>query len=275
MTDGPVRLLDGESTELLRSLLSAGREEEPEAAAMRRTLAAVGAGIALSSVGSAGGTTGASAAAASGTSAAAGSAVLGAGPGVASSTLMVVVKWLAIGVVTGTVASSAVYAVSGALNPAPPSLSAAPAVQPAPALTLSSPRAAVAVDKSPDPPAPASAPPPAQAVAAPVALLAASSAAPSAGAELGEPLAAEVAALDSARQALGSGDAAHTIALLDGYEGRFPEARMLPEALYLRLEAFTLKGDKSSAEAVARRILRVYPSSPHAARARSVLNLDR
>ena len=66
-----------------------------------------------------------------------------------------------------------------------------------------------------------------------------------------------------------------TIDLLSGHEKRFPEGRMLPEALYLRLEAFTLRRDQSNAEAVARRILSVYPSSPHAARARAVLRLDK
>jgi hypothetical protein len=269
MTDDPVRLLDEGSSELLRSLISAGREEEPEAAAMRRTLAAVGAGVALSSLASASSVSGASVSTASagGTSAVAGSAALGAVPAAASSTLLVVVKWLAIGAVTGTVASSAVYGVSGALKPSPPALSAAPPLQLAPSITLPSPRVAVPAEKSPDPPVLAIAPPATPVVAAP--------AASAAKVDLGEPLAAEVAALDTARQALRSGDAARTLALLDGYEGRFSEARMLPEALYLRLEAFTLKGDTSNAEAIARRILRVYPSSPHAARARSVLGLDR
>jgi TolA-binding protein len=88
-------------------------------------------------------------------------------------------------------------------------------------------------------------------------------------------LAAEVAALDSARQALGAGNASRTLELLNGYEARFPDAGMLPEALYLRLEAFTLEGDQSNAEAIARRILRVYPSSPHAARARAVLGASK
>ena len=94
---------------------------------------------------------------------------------------------------------------------------------------------------------------------------------PEAEADVGAPLSAEVAALDGARQALGAGDAARTLELLNDYESRFANARMLPEALYLRLEAFELKGERSNAEAVARRIVNAYPSSPHAARARAVL----
>ena len=97
---------------------------------------------------------------------------------------------------------------------------------------------------------------------------------PAAGAaDSSAPLAAEVAALDSARQALAAGDAARTLELLNGYEAHFSEPRMMPEALYLRLEAFSLQGDKSDMEAVARRILRLYPASPHSARARAVLGL--
>ncbi len=87
------------------------------------------------------------------------------------------------------------------------------------------------------------------------------------------PLAAEVAALDSARQALAGGDAARTLELLSAYEAHFSEPRMMPEALYLRLEALTVLGDKAGMEAVARRMLRLYPASPHSARARAVLGL--
>ncbi len=257
MTDDPIRLLDEGGSDLLHSLISAGREEEPEPAALGRTLTAVGVAAALTTV----------TASASGAAGVASTVALGSAKGAASSTLLVVVKWLAIGAIAGTVASSAVYGVSGALAPSPSVVSSMPRLQDTVAAPVNLPRAVTAINLPEIPPPPVVVPPPSQVVAAP----AASEPAP----DLGAPLAAEVAALDSARQALRSNDAPRTLELLDGYEARFPEARMLPEALYLRLEAFALNGDKSNAEAVARRILRVYPSSPHAARARTVLGLNR
>ena len=266
MTDDPVRLLDEGGSELLRSLISAGREEEPEPAALRRTLIAVGVAGAVTSAAASASTIGT--AAGSGTTGVAGPAVLGSAKAAASSTALVVVKWLALGAIAGTIASSVGFGVSAALTPAPLVESAAPRIQDTPVVSQSPSHIAPAVKELPEIPAPpAIAPPPAQIAPEPAV------SAPKA--EPGAPLAAEVAALDSARQTLRAGDAARTLDLLGGYERRFPEGRMLPEALYLRLEAFTLQGDQSSAEAVARRILLVYPSSPHAARARAVLRLDK
>jgi TolA-binding protein len=254
MTDDPVRLLDEEDSGMIHTLLSAAREEQPHSAALRRTLAAVGVGTALTAhAGSA-----------------ARAATLGSAKG-ATPALAVVAKWLAIGAVSGGLASSAVYAVSGALAPSSPpaATSAAPTATPALA-PVPAPRAlpgtapTAELQESPTPAVVVS--PPALQPSAPVA----SSPEP----DPGPPLSAEVAALDSARKAAKAADADRALALLADYETRFPDARMLPEALYLRLEAFTLKGDRSNAEAVARRILRVYPSSPHAARARAVLGLS-
>lgn len=258
MTDDPVRLLDEGGSGLLCALLSAAREEQPPGAALQRTLTAVGVGAALTAHG-------ASAAKVAGTARALGSATLGTAKGAATPTLVVVAKWLSIGALTGGIASSALYAVSGALAPPPPRVAPNATAEPAPAASL--PPAATGVTNAPEIPAPSTlATRPAPQVAAPVAS--------QAEADPGAPLSAQVAALDSARQAVRLGDAARALELLRDYETRFPDGRMLPEALFLRLEAFTLQGDKSDAEAVARRILRVYPSSPHAARARAVLGLD-
>jgi TolA-binding protein len=256
MTDDPVRLLDEDGSELLRSLLSAAREEQPRDAALESTLAAVGVAAAAAS--------------AAGTAAAAhgalGAASLGSTKAAASSTLLIVVKWLGIGAVVGAVATQTVYGVSGAFAPAPRPAPSAVVVPVAPA-PPNAPKVAPPIGELPDVPTP---PPPV--ISAPV-VVAQPSAAP-AESDTSTPLAAEVAALDGARQALASGDAAHALDLLNDYDARFPAPRMMPEALYLRLQAFTLQGDKSDGEAVARRILRVYPSSPHAARARAVLGLN-
>jgi hypothetical protein len=285
MTDDPIRLLDDEGSPLLKSLISAGREEEPHAAALRRTLAAVGvAGVLSTTSAAAAASHVATAAGASGTpavgalasgsasaSAAATSTVAAAGAakGAAASSVLLVAKWLAIGALTGTVASSAVYGVSGVLTPAP-AASSVSRVETTPSVPQVLPPQPSVRDELREIPAP----PPVEVVpSAPAAAPAPVNPEPSA--ERRGSLAAEVTALDGARQALGAGDAARTLELLDGYEVRFREPRMLPEVLYLRLEAFTLRGERSSAEAVARRIVLVYPTSPHAARARAVLGLDK
>jgi hypothetical protein len=285
MTDDPIRLLDDEGSELLKSLISAGREEEPQAAALRRTLVAVGvAGVLSTTSAAAAASNAATAAGASGSpavgalaggsasasAAATSTAVAGAAKSVASSTLIVVAKWLAVGALTGTVASSAVYGVSGALTPAPVASSAS-AVGPTPSAPKVLPRRSNPADEVREIPAP----PPIEVPPPPPAVGPAPAAAEPSAERAGSSLAAEVMALDSARQALGAGDAPRTLDLLNGYEARFREPRMLPEVLYLRLEAFTLKGERANAEAVARRILLVYPTSPHAARARAVLGLDK
>ena len=284
MTDDPIRLLDDEGSDLLKSLISAGREEEPQAAALRRTLVAVGVAGVLSTTSAAAASSAATAASASGTpavgalaggsasasAAATGTAAAGAAKGVASSTLIVVAKWLAVGALTGTVASSAVYGVSGALKSAPvaSSPSSVGLTRAAPKVLPRQPNVGDELREIPAPPPVEVTPPPAAPAPAPAALEPSAERAASS-------LSAEVTALDNARQALGAGDAPRTLELLNGYETRFREPRMLPEALYLRLEAYTLKGDRSSAEAVARRILLVYPTSPHAARARAMLGLDK
>jgi TolA-binding protein len=260
MTDDPVRLLDEGGSELLRSLLSAAREEQPRDAALESTLAAVGVAAA-----------GASAAGTAATTAAhgaLGAASLGSTKAAASSTLLIVVKWLGIGAVVGAVATQTVYGVSGVFAPAARPVPSAVVVPLAAPVVPNAPKVAPPIGQLPDVPAP---PPPV--ISAP-AVVAQPSAAP-AEADTSTPLAAEVAALDGARQALASGDAAHALDLLNDYDARFPAPRMMPEALYLRLQAFILQGDKSDSEAVARRILRVYPSSPHAARARAVLGLNK
>ena len=52
MAEDPVRLLEDEGSELMHSLLSAVREEQPKHAAMQRTLTVLGVGTALTAVAS-------------------------------------------------------------------------------------------------------------------------------------------------------------------------------------------------------------------------------
>jgi hypothetical protein len=261
MPEDPVRLLDEGGSELMRSLLSAARDEQPQSAALRRTLAAVGVGGAVVSL------TGSAAGATAGAHAAAGAASLGSAKGVASTAFLVAAKWLVVGAVAGAAATSAVYGVTSPSLPPPPAkvvTVVAPAVV---ARRPSAPR--VAVERAPEP-----------AVAVPAAPVVTSAvvAQPVASRPIERdsdaPLAAEVLALDEARQALAAGNAGHALQLLNGYETSIAKPRMLPEALYIRLEALTLQGDKIGSQAVARQLLRSAPSGPHAARARSVLGID-
>jgi hypothetical protein len=89
--------------------------------------------------------------------------------------------------------------------------------------------------------------------------------------EVGAPLAAEVAYVDRARALLASGQAEPGLALLRSYERDFPEARLLPEVLFLQLETCDRLGRASEARAAAQRLLDGFPKSPHASRARRLL----
>jgi hypothetical protein len=89
--------------------------------------------------------------------------------------------------------------------------------------------------------------------------------------DLGAPLAAEVAFIDRARASLASGQAAQGISQLASYEQSFPEARLLPEVLFLRLDGCERLGRHAEARAAAERLVQGFPKSPHAARARKLL----
>jgi hypothetical protein len=221
---------------------------------MERTLAALGVSGALLT--SAGGAT-----------AAAGATAAGATK-VVTATLLA--KWIGMGVVGGMALSGAAAAVSPA--PAPSGSSAATRLaQAAPRATavLALPSAVpVAIEV---------------AVAAPVVEVApvAASARPldspaveprDVVVEVGAPLAAEVAFIDRARARLAAGQAEQGLTQLRDYEREFPEARLLPEVLFLRMETCDRLGRAEEARAAASRLLDGFPKSPHAARARRLLS---
>ncbi len=82
---------------------------------------------------------------------------------------------------------------------------------------------------------------------------------------------AELAALEQARSALESGDAARALSWLDAYRVRFPRGSMAPEAAVLRIEALVRTGDMDAAERVGDAFLAGQPQSPYAARIRSLI----
>jgi hypothetical protein len=84
-------------------------------------------------------------------------------------------------------------------------------------------------------------------------------------------LAAEVAFIDRAREAFRSGRFHDALVLLDGYERAFQPPRLLPEVLYVRMQAFSRAGEARRASDLAARLIREFPKSPHAASARALL----
>jgi hypothetical protein len=239
------------------TLLGAGRDERPSDEALARTLAAVGAGAAVIAVAS--GVAGAGLSA--GTAAKGGAALVSFGS---------VVKWLGMGALGGVVVAGVAHGITPPQGPrfemsSSVGVALSPIAPPAARPELPPKAAAAASAETDRGEAPKAAPPPR---AAPPSLDDAE--------EGGVPLAAEVALVDRARAALGSGKPGHALDELRGYEAAFPEPRLLPEVLYLRLEAHLAAGDAARARSVAEQSIRRFPRSPHAARARQVLegNVD-
>jgi outer membrane protein assembly factor BamD (BamD/ComL family) len=85
------------------------------------------------------------------------------------------------------------------------------------------------------------------------------------------PLAAELVLVDRGRALLQGGEPRAALAALDRYERDFADPRLLPEVLYLRMEALERLGMVQQATTVARQLAQSFPRSPHASRARAVL----
>jgi hypothetical protein len=240
------------ATELGTTLLRAGRDEWPSDDAVSRTLSAVGAGAAVIAV-----TSGAAAGASAG--AKGGAALIGLGS---------IVKWLGMGAASGVVVAGIAHGISG---PTPPRVSNTVVASPA--------RPAARATTSPDAPRDrtrAVATPEAVPTNEPISLSPKHAVAPSVSRESGDdergvPLAAEVALVDRARAALASGNPNRTLGELERYETLFPERRLGPEVLYLRMEAHVAAGHDAQAREIAERSVSLFPRSPHAARARQIL----
>lgn len=247
MNDERTSALFGAST-LGLTLLRAGRDEWPSEAALSRTLAAVGAGAAV--VAAASGAAGASAAMAT----AKGSIAL-----VSFSSVM---KWLGVGALGGVVVAGALHGLAPAPVRAPiaaPTVLVAPLAHAPHVAEAPQPKRALAPN-APEPP------PEAQKRSASL---------PAMPREqddaLKVPLAAEVALVDRARASLASGRPTRALEELSGYETAFPEPRLEPEVLFLRMEAHLAAGDTARARETAQESVRLFPKSPHAAKARSVI----
>lgn len=257
MTD-PERISQ-RSSGLAAELLRAGATEQPRSAGMQRTLAALGVSGALLTTASAA----SAVAGATGTATAAG-AVTGTKAVKAVSTILLA-KWIGVGVVGGVGLAGAAAVVSAPAAPVPGVQVARSAQRPVPPRVATPVAPALpevielAASEVVEPPAPSLAAPSVPAVPA------------EAEPDLGAPLAAEVAFVDRARATLAAGRAEQGLAQLASYEREFPEARLLPEVLFLRLETCERLGRRSEARTAAQRLVQGFPKSPHAARARQLL----
>jgi hypothetical protein len=273
----PKRWLDQDVPRDILDLVRAARAERPSDDSLRRTLSAVGIGVAATTVvGSAAGS--------AGTATSAGTAKVA-----ASITGGVVAKWTALGATIGTLCVGTATIVTSAHRqakaPVVSSARSSPRLPPA----SSGPTRILAAQSSRPPPAPAElAEPVASATAladrdTPIAvpskaLRSAVTAAspydplPSRVPRAPETLSREVQSVDGARAALAAGNPIQTLRLLDEYERRFLARGFAPEALYLRMEALSLLGRTAEARAAAERLLLSYPNSPQSARARVVLS---
>ncbi len=265
MTD-PERI-SKRSVGLAARLLQAGAEEQPGANGVQRTLAALGVSAAVVSTGSAAAAAvGAAKATAGAGGAGVGFSVAGGAAKAVSATLLV--KWIGIGVVSGVgLAGAAAVATQPATSSSVEShamASARAAIAPANSSTpeLPQPSVAEAASSALAVAAPTLVAPPrvvSEPVVVPPAL------------DVGAPLAAEVAFVDRARALLAAGRAEQGLGLLQSYERDFPEARLLPEVLFLRLETYQRLQRDGEARAAAQRLLDGFPQSPHASRARKLL----
>ncbi len=230
---------------LAARLLQSSAEEQPHAAGMQRTLAALGVSGAVW-----------------GATSAAGAATAASGKGM---TALLLVKWVGVGVVSGVGLAGAAALVSSPVSAPRPALSAS-ASKALPPLITHTPSVA---PRASEPAAPVvEAEPPAPAITPRASAPAPSVSAPP---DMGAPLAEEVAFVDRARAALAAGRTEAGLAELSRYEQAFPEARLLPEVLFLQLEAYERQGRSSEARRAAQRLVSGFPRSPHAARARSLL----
>jgi hypothetical protein len=269
MTDSPSSRLS--ERELAARLLAAGSRERPSSHSLERTLSALGLGAAA--LGASGA---ASAAAAPAT------AALGASPVATAFGVGTLVKFIALGAAGGLLfavsaerLSRSPEAPSRVLEHSPRTLQSAraqraepPQRRPADAqkssniaqITAGSVRAATSG---------------AAASADPRFSPAGSSRAQSSTVPNNSLLAQEIAFVDRGRSAFQRGEFGTTLAVLEGYERSFAGARLLPEVLYLRMQALEQSGQVESAIDLARRLVREFPNNPQAARARAILGSPR
>lgn len=256
------------STGLAAELLQAAAKERPSDHGMQQTLLALGlSGAVLSGAAVAAATAGgAQLTRVASASAATSSVGLTSAGTIKTVSATLIIKWVGIGVLGGVglagVATVASPMPSAIVRVAPPRTAEVSRTRAKP--TRSEPRTAALVAST----AP---------VAVPVApstprVVAVEPRASNRELDLGERLAAEVAYVDRARSLLAASPSSQGLSLLEGYEQKFHEARLLPEVLFLQIDAYERAGRSAEARRAAQRLVDTFPKSPHVGRARKLLD---
>jgi len=262
----PGRLVHHHPSVLARSLLTAAINEEPSETLLASTVASIAMGSAVVAIAQASRVVGGSTPPITVSTASAAASVSGAGVKGAV-ILATTVKWVGIASVGGVLALSGVRTFKRETGKpvAQPHL-----VQPRSSLRPSEPSSALVpvaapVDLSSSTPADPVLPP------APTIPRVASSSAPTA-----QPLqlSDEANLIDQAREAVAAGDGPGALRILENHRRRFPQPRLQPEALYLRMQALRLEGHLEAAMRVAQHLLAEYPNGPQSAAARAVVNAE-
>ena len=266
----PTRFTDDHPSELARSLLAAGLDDEPSPALLERTLAPLGIGVAVAAAAETAraATTGATALATSTAPAAATTTLT-------SSLFVTTVKWVGIAGIGGGLVVGAAATLSPSSEPstalrtaahASTAPIAAPArgTPPAPAAPVEPPREEVISEPvAPERNAPQTPPPsPARGARASV---------DAEATQRSALLAQEAKVIDEAREAVATGDGARALRALRAHRATFDKPLLKPEALFLEMRALAAQGNTEAATRVAEELLRRYPKGPQAAAARSFL----
>jgi hypothetical protein len=277
------RLLESSPTPATRELLRSGLGDRPRREVTERAALALGLTVATMS------STAGAAAAAVGAATTATSAVSTAGTSLGALSL---VKWLAVGMTAGVVASggaAVVHEVARGQVAVPKSThvtEVAPAGRNTPQNALnprnnavSAPKGAAVAQQAAAEPNVASAPPlgaPGPMPPAGTAGTTVSDSAPLRPPSTQTPipavssgaLAREVAQIDAARSALAAGDTARALAELERYERMRQTPTFVREAELLRIEAFSARGEHARAAELARRYITRFPNDAHVAKLR-------
>jgi hypothetical protein len=88
-------------------------------------------------------------------------------------------------------------------------------------------------------------------------------------------LAAQLAVVDEAREALAAGDVVAALRDLDAFDSKYPSSPIAVEAAALRFDALVASGDHAAAQAAGRAFVARWPSSPYTARVRRALDAHR
>jgi hypothetical protein len=256
---GPKRLLEGDGTELERTLLASGRAARPSSPGKWRTLVL----FVLMGVGA--------------MSKARAAAVLG-----AKARAWAIAQWLALGVGTAAVGWAAVQTrVHVSAHPLVSEVASIPGTPAAsksralpPRLETSPSSLAVAESDSPSSDAPVASTSPEREPLVSLRPKRGAAVVPAPGGErsAGLPsIAAEIQELDRAREALAAGEPRRAIERLDRYDRLFPKGALQQEGLRLRIEAVAANGERAAARSLAQRFETLYPGSTQSERLKSLV----